>query len=137
MSRAAWKRTARISASVLVLGDVARLIEAGGARVVPGHHGGLRAGGVAEPVEVVAGDEHAVSGTHLDAIFSHPGDAAPGDQVLDLLAARVAVCLGAAAGREVRAAEGRLLGADALARHQPADVHVGPAGLAVFGSVAV
>src|SRR3954463_4398594 len=137
MSRAAWKRAARISVSVLVLGDVARLFEAGGARVVPGHHGGLRVGGVAEAVEAVAGDEHAVAGTHLDVIFSHPRDAVPGDQVLDLLAARMAMDRVAAAGREVRDAEDGLLGADALARDQPADVHVDPAGLAVFGSVAV
>src|SRR3954464_483728 len=135
MSRAAWKRTARISVSVLVLGDVARLLEAGGARVVPGHHGGLRAGGVAEPVEVVAGDEHAVSGTHLDVILSHPGDTVPGDQVLDFLTAGVAMDLVAAAGREVRDAEDRLVGADALARDQPADVHVDPAWLPLLGGV--
>src|SRR5689334_11107635 len=133
MSRAAWKRTARISAAVLFLGDVAGLLEVGGARVVPGHHRGLGLRAVAEAVVVVLGHVHAVSGTHLDVIFSHAGDAVPGDQVLDLLAPGVAVDLVAAAGREVGDAEDRLVGADALARDQPADVHVDPAGLAVFG----
>src|SRR4051794_20461399 len=123
----------RRSRGVDVRRDVAGLVERRRAVVGPGHHGGLGLGGVAEPVQVVARDEHGVAGGHRHVVVADAGDAFARDQVLDLLGVRVAVHLVAAARREVRDAEDRLLGADGLARDEPADVHVDPPGLSRFG----
>src|SRR5439155_9114942 len=76
-------------------------LEAGCARVEPGHHD-LRARGVLEAVVGVSRNEDGLTLAELDRIVVHVRDALPGDEVPDLFGVRMAVKLVAGPGRERR-----------------------------------
>src|SRR5207248_7653953 len=107
-------------------------LEAGCARIEPGHHD-LRARGVLEAVIGVSRHEDGLALAELDRIVVHVRDALAGDEVLDLFGVWMAVKLVAGSGREDRHSEDALRRSDALGGDEPADVHVHPPALRYSG----
>src|SRR5204863_525528 len=120
------------------------VIEASGAPDAPAAAiAGARRGGrvllvarVLEPVVVVLRHEDDLAGPELHVGIADARDAAPRDEVLELLRVRVPVDVVLRSRREDGDPEHGVLRADGVAREQPADVHVDPAVLRAQGGIA-